>query len=135
MSNNNYLLVLERSEGNLTLNKDGDKYVLEGIFSEIGVKNKNNRIYDEKEILPHIEELQSKLQGNKLLGELDHPKTFDISLKNASHIIEDLQYDKSSKKVMGRIRLLNTDAGKQAMALVDAGVPLHISSRAAGVYL
>jgi methyl-accepting chemotaxis protein len=34
---------------------------------------------------------------------------------------------------MGRIRLLNTDAGKQAMALVDAGVPLHISSRAAGV--
>jgi hypothetical protein len=133
MSNNNYLLVLERSEGNLTLNKDGDKYVLEGIFSEIGVKNKNNRIYDEKEILPHIEELQSKLQGNKLLGELDHPKTFDISLKNASHIIEDLQYDKSSKKVMGRIRLLNTDAGKQAMALVDAGVPLHISSRAAGV--
>jgi hypothetical protein len=133
MSNNNYLLVLERSEGNLTLNKDGDKYVLEGIFSEIGVKNKNNRIYDEKEILPHIEELQAKLQGNKLLGELDHPKTFDISLKNASHIIEDIQYDKSTKKVMGRIRLLNTDAGKQAMALVDAGVPLHISSRAAGV--
>lgn len=133
MSNNKYLLVLERSEGNLQSSKDGDKYVLEGTFTEIGVRNKNNRIYDEKELMPHIQELQAKLQGNKLLGELDHPKSFDISLKNASHIIEDLSYDPQSKKVTGRIRLLNTDAGKQAMALVDAGVPLHISSRAAGV--
>ena len=133
MSNNKYLLVLERSEGNLTASKDGDKYVLEGTFSETGVRNKNNRIYDESELIPHIQELQAKLQGNKLLGELDHPKSFDISLKNASHIIEALSYDKGTKKVTGRIRLLNTDAGKQAMALVDAGVPLHISSRAAGV--
>ena len=133
MSNNKYLLVLERSEGNLSASKDGDKYVLEGTFTEIGVKNKNNRIYDEKELMPHIKELQEKLKGNKLLGELDHPKSFDISLKNASHVIEDIAYDPKSKKVTGRIRLLNTDAGKQAMALVDAGVPLHISSRAAGV--
>jgi hypothetical protein len=133
MSNNKYLLVLERSEGNLTASKDGDKYVLEGVFTEIGVKNKNNRIYDERELMPHINELKEKLKGNKLLGELDHPKSFDISLKNASHVIEDINYDPSTKKVMGRIRLLNTDAGKQAMALVDAGVPLHISSRAAGV--
>jgi hypothetical protein len=87
MSNNKYLLVLERSEGNLQSSKDGDKYVLEGTFTEIGVRNKNNRIYDEKELMPHIQELQAKLQGNKLLGELDHPKSFDISLKNASHII------------------------------------------------
>lgn len=128
-----YLLVLERSNNTLTVDKQGDKYVLEGIFSEIGVKNKNNRIYDEKEIIPHIEELQGKLKGNKLLGELDHPKNFDISLRNASHVIEDLNYDKNNKTVTGRIRLLNTDAGKQAMALVDAGIPLHISSRAAGV--
>jgi hypothetical protein len=133
MSNNKYLLVLERSEGNLAASKDGDKYVLEGVFTEIGVKNKNNRIYDERELMPHINELKEKLKGNKLLGELDHPKSFDISLKNASHVIEDINYDPSTKKVMGRIRLLNTDAGKQAMALVDAGVPLHISSRAAGV--
>jgi hypothetical protein len=133
MSNNKYLLVLERSEGNLTASKDGDKYVLEGVFTEIGVKNKNNRIYDERELMPHINELKEKLKGNKLLGELDHPKSFDISLKNASHVIEDISFDPATKKVMGRIRLLNTDAGKQAMALVDAGVPLHISSRAAGV--
>jgi hypothetical protein len=131
--NNKYLLVVERSESQLKLTNEDDKYVLEGIFTEIGVKNNNNRIYDEKEILPHINELKKMCEGNKLLGELDHPKSFDISLQNASHIIEDINYDPSKKQVVGRIRLLNTDAGKNARALVDAGVPLHISSRAAGV--
>ena len=133
MSDNQYLLVLERSQAVLSPSTTGDKYVLEGTFTEIGIKNKNNRIYDKAELMPHIQELQEKLKGNKLLGELDHPKSFDISLKNASHIVEDLRYDQSTNTVIGRIRLLNTDAGKQAMALVDAGVPLHISSRAAGV--
>ena len=131
---NNYLLVLERSEGNLSFTPDSSgKYCLEGVFTEFGVKNKNNRIYDKAEMMPHIKELQEKIKSKKLLGELDHPKSFDISLKNASHIIEDIYYDSATNRVMGKIRLLNTDAGKQAMALVDAGVPLHISSRAAGV--
>jgi hypothetical protein len=131
--NNQYLLVVERSESQLAIAKTDEKYVLEGVFTEIGVKNNNNRIYDEKEVLPHINELKKLCEGNKLLGELDHPKSFDISLKNASHVIEDLYYDKDKRQVVGRIRLLNTEAGKNAMALVDAGVPLHISSRAAGV--
>lgn len=131
---NKTLLIVERSENKLNLVSEGeDKYVLEGTFTEIGVKNNNNRIYDEKEILPHVNELKKQCENNKLLGELDHPKSFDISLKNASHVIESIDYDPSTKKVTGRIRLLNTDAGKNARALVDAGVPLHISSRAAGV--
>ena len=96
-------------------------------------KNKNNRIYTESEYVPQIEALQAKINGaSKLLGELDHPAQFDISLKNVSHIIEELTYDKDSKEVRGRIKLLDTDAGRQAKALVDAGVPLQISSRAAG---
>ena len=128
------LLVLERSTCVLEANGTGDdKYVLEGTFSEIGKKNKNNRIYDEKELIPHIDDLQEKIKNGKLLGELDHPKQFDISLKNVSHVIEEIAYDKANKKVTGKIRLLDTDAGKQAKALVDGGIPIHISSRAAGV--
>jgi len=95
-------------------------------------KNRNNRIYTESEYVPQIEALQAKIGASKLLGELDHPAQFDISLKNVSHIIEELTYDKESKEVRGRIKLLDTDAGRQAKALVDAGVPLQISSRAAG---
>ena len=127
------LLILERSAGNLELNKEtSGEYVLEGIFGEIDVKNKNNRIYTESEYVPQIKALQDKIKSSKLLGELDHPANFDISLKNVSHIIEELTYDEKTKQVRGRIRLLDTEAGKQAKALVDAGVPLQISSRAAG---
>jgi hypothetical protein len=130
---NKKLLILERSKSNLSMTKaDDGSVVLEGVFTEIGVKNKNNRIYEESEVLPHINELKEKVKTNKLLGELDHPKDFDVSLSNVSHVIEDLEYDKDKKQVLGRIRLLNTSKGKEAQALIEDGIPLHISSRAAG---
>ena len=67
-----------------------------------------------------------------MLGELDHPHGFEISLTNASHVIESLDYDPQRNVVVGKIRLLNTAKGKDAQALVRDGIPLHISSRAAG---
>ena len=133
MAKANDLLIVEMSSSQLSVaSTEGKEYVLEGIFGEIDTKNKNNRIYTEAEYVPQIEQLQDKIKSSKLLGELDHPQQFDISLKNVSHIIEELFYDKDSKHVKGKIRLLDTDAGRQAKALVDAGVPLQISSRAAG---
>jgi len=130
--NYNNLLILERSSSTLIADEKSGNYVLEGIFGEIDKKNKNNRIYTEGEYVPQIEALQEKIKSSKLLGELDHPAKFDVSLKNVSHIIEELYYDSDLKQVKGKIRLLDTDAGRQAKALVDAGVPLQISSRAAG---
>lgn len=133
MENINDLLIVEMSSKTLSVSEGESKdYVLEGIFGEIDVKNKNQRIYTEGEYVPQIEALQQKIKSGKLLGELDHPSQFDVSLKNVSHVIEELYYDQDNKQVKGRIRLLDTDAGRQAKALVDAGVPLQISSRAAG---
>jgi len=127
------LLILERSTANLATTKSEDgSVILEGVFTQFGVRNKNNRIYEEQEVMPHIKELQEKVKTKKLLGELDHPKDFDISLSNVSHVIEDLSYDAANKQVRGRIRLLNTSKGKEAKALIEDGIPLHISSRAAG---
>ena len=127
------LLILERQKSNLDITTaDDGSVVLEGVFTEFDVKNKNNRIYEEKEVMPHINELQEKVKTNKLLGELDHPKDFDVSLANVSHVVESLDYDKAKKQVIGKIRLLNTSKGKEAQALIKDGIPLHISSRAAG---
>lgn len=126
------LLIVEKSSSVLTQTGEEKDYVLEGVFGEIDVKNKNNRIYTEQEYVPQIESLQEKIKSSKLLGELDHPQQFDISLKNVSHVIEEVRYDSDTKRVMGKIKLLDTDAGRQAKALVDSGIPLHISSRAAG---
>ena len=107
--------------------------VLEGIFAQFGVVNNNERIYEENEYLPHLDYLNDKIKSRRLMGELDHPDKFDVSLQKVSHIIENLEYDKSSRCLKGKVRLLNTDAGITARRLVEAGVPLSISSRAAGV--
>lgn len=112
-----------------------EQYILEGIFADLnGEENRNGRIYTAEEYLPHLEYLRNDIKkGEPLLGELDHPADrFEISLQNVSHQIIDLWFDQSKNQVMGKIKLLDTPSGKIAKALVEDGVPLHISSRAAG---
>jgi hypothetical protein len=133
MSNKKLLMILERSGENLAVNKTNDEYVLEGVFAQFGVENNNHRIYEEKEYLPHLDYLKKKIQENRLLGELDHPDKFDISLSKVSHLIEDVKYDSKKRQIIGRIKLLDTPSGQIAKNLVDTGVPISISSRAAGV--
>jgi hypothetical protein len=131
-SNDKLVLILENSGSNLSKGENGD-YVLEGIFAQFGVENNNNRIYEEKEYLPHLDYLKKKITENRLLGELDHPDKFDISLSKVSHLIEDVRYDSKKRQIIGKIRLLDTPSGQIAKNLVDTGVPISISSRAAGV--
>ena len=131
--NENMVFILERQNSVLEAKKsDTDDYVLEGIAAVFGKENNNNRIYEESEYLPHLDYLKDKIAQNRLVGELDHPEKFDVSLKNISHMITDLNYDKGKRDLKIKVKLLDTPAGRIAKNLVDAGVPLSISSRAAG---
>jgi len=132
MAKHNVLMILERSGSNLEVNKKDNEYVLEGVFAQFGVENNNNRIYEEKEYLPHLDYLKKKIGENRLLGELDHPDKFDISLSKVSHLVEEIKYDPKKRQIIGRIKLLDTPSGQIAKNLVDTGVPISISSRAAG---
>lgn len=110
------------------------RYLLEGIFAELDVKNRNQRIYTKEEYLKHLDYLREDIRtGQSLLGELDHPEDrFEVKLKEASHRILDIWYDRQSNCVLGKIELLNTPNGLLAQSLLEQGIPLHISSRAAG---
>jgi hypothetical protein len=131
--NEDYVFILERQNTILEAKKSElDDYVLEGIAAVFGQENNNNRIYEENEYLPHLDYLKDKISQNRLVGELDHPEKFDVSLKNISHLITDLDYDKSGRVLKIKVKLLDTPAGKIAKNLVDGGIPLSISSRAAG---
>ena len=127
------LLIVERCENNLQHVEEGnDSIVLKGVFTTFNVKNRNGRVYESSDFLPHVEALKSVIESGSLLGELDHPHTFETTLANASHVVEALEYDPQQNAIIGKIRLLNTSKGKDAQALVRDGIPLHISSRAAG---
>ena len=133
----NSLMICSRAKNALKLNESentGKKYILEGVFAELDVLNRNQRIYKKEEYLKHLQYLRNDIKkGEPLLGELDHPEDrFEVKLKEASHQVLDLWYDSAKNVVMGKIMLLNTPNGKLAQSIVDQGIPLHISSRAAG---
>ena len=135
------LLIVERSNAPLNYaveqslnenNEHSDSIVLTGLFTSFNTKNRNGRIYESADFLPHVEALREQINSKRLLGELDHPHGFEISLGNVSHVVESLEFDPQQNAIVGKIRLLNTSAGREAQALVRDGIPLNISSRAAG---
>jgi hypothetical protein len=127
------VLILERSSTNLKKVSEDGRTMLEGVFAEFGVENRNGRVYEENEYLPHMEYLQKDIKTGNLLGELDHPERFEVALGNVSHKISELWYDQGKRQVLGRVEILDgTPKGQIAKSLLDAGVPLSISSRAAG---
>ena len=134
--NENMVFILEKQnqilEASKEMSSEGKEYILKGIAAQFGKENNNNRIYEEGEYLPHLDYLKDKIKQKRLVGELDHPEKFDISLNNVSHVVEDLTYNKDGRILEIKVRLLDTPAGQIAKRLVDAGVPLSISSRAAG---
>ena len=110
------------------------EYVLGGIFTEFGVKNRNERIYTADKFLPCLTELNERINTMGVVyGEFDHPDVFDTSLSRASHIIKKVGYLKESNRIEGEIKLLNTYWGKEAKSLVDDSCPVFVSSRAAGI--
>jgi len=135
-NNDNYVLIVENIGEKLTVKSKGDNNtILEGVCAVFGQKNNNQRIYEKDEYLPHLDYLKEKIEARQLVGDLDHPPSFEVTLKSASHIIEGLEHD-GGDKVNIKLRILeNTPNGKIAKALVDGGVNISISSRAAGQVL
>jgi hypothetical protein len=129
----NSVLIVENVGEALTVQNNGTGgAVLEGVCAVFGRMNNNRRVYEKDEYLPHLSYLNDKISKRQLVGDLDHPPSFDVSLKSASHIIENLKFD-GGDKVFIKLRILeNTPNGKIAKALLDGGVQLSISSRAAG---
>lgn len=130
--NESSVLIIEHVNEGLTINHETSDFFLSGIAAKFGVKNNNQRVYEAKEYLPHLEYLNEKINRKQLFGEMDHPQNFDVTLKNVSHIIESLTFDPTDNTVKIKVRLLDTPCGRIAKTLVEAGCTVSISSRAAG---
>lgn len=126
-------LIIENVGQALTAETDGaNGTVLTGVCAVFGQRNNNRRVYEKEEYLPHLSYLNKQISQNSLTGDLDHPAQFDVTLKSASHLITELRHD-GQDRVFIKLRLLeNMPNGRLAKALMDGGVRLSISSRAAG---
>ena len=106
-------------------------FEVEGVMQRAKAENQNGRVYA-KEILMreakrYVDEFVKR--GNAF-GELDHPESPVVSLKNASHIVKELWWDGDDLK--GRVELLNTPAGNIVKEIIKAGHTIGISSRGTG---
>ena len=70
------------------------------------------------------------IKQKRALGELDHPDSSVVELKNSSHIIRESHME--GNIVYGTVEILNTPSGKILQSLVESGVTLGISSRGVG---
>ena len=66
----------------------------------------------------------------RALGELDHPDSSVINLKNVSHNIKEVHWE--GNDVVGTVEILPTPSGNILKELLRAGILLGISSRGMG---
>jgi len=106
-------------------------FEVEGIMQRAGAKNQNGRVYDKRILQREVDRYVSEFVKNgNAYGELDHPESAIVSLKNASHIIKELWW--KGDELMGRVELLNTPSGNIVKEIIKAGHTIGISSRGTG---
>ena len=116
----------------ITEEKSGKKkYVIEGVFAQADMKNRNGRIYP-KGIMEAAVGKYNDIQVSKgrAVGELNHPEGPTVNLDKVSHKIESLQFE--GNDVMGKATVLDTPMGMIVQGLLDGGVQLGVSTRGMG---
>jgi hypothetical protein len=104
--------------------------LVEGILATAEIKNGNGRYYSRELWEREINKYLPLVRDNRAMGELDHPESSVINLKNVSHNISDMWWD--GDNVMGKIEILPTPSGNILRALIESNITVGVSSRGMG---
>ncbi len=107
------------------------RFLVSGKVQAADKPNANHRIYN-FDILKQQVQLYSDgpIAEKRALGELDHPETSVINLKNVCHNITRLWWE--GKDLYGEFEILDTPSGNILKELFLAGINVGVSSRAMG---
>ena len=118
------------SQLNENVNKENGNLIVEGILATAEVKNGNGRYYAKDLWNREMDKYKDLVDQRRSMGELDHPESTVINLKNVSHLINDFWWD--GDNVMGKIEILPTPSGNILKELIKNGVSVGVSSRGMG---
>jgi len=114
-----------------SMEKNGGKILMKGILQKADTLNQNGRIYPLAVLEREVRNYQKFIIENRALGELDHPDSSVVNLKNASHVVREAYIENGT--VFGTVEILDkTPSGAILKGLVESGVKLGISSRGVG---
>jgi len=107
------------------------KMVVSGILQRANAKNQNGRIYPLDVLKREVEKYnQTFVKEKRAVGELDHPDSEVVNLKNVSHNITKTWWDNND--LMGEVEILTTPSGNILKELLKCGITVGISSRGSG---
>ena len=113
------------------LHEDANGVVLvKGVLQRADAQNQNGRVYPLEILQREVKKYQQLIKERRALGELDHPDSSVINLKNVSHNIKECGWD--GNDVVGVVEILPTPSGNILKELLKAGIRLGISSRGMG---
>ena len=115
----------------LTEGKGDRNLVVQGVIQRADAKNQNGRVYPKNILEREVEKyIDGPVSENRALGELDHPESMVINLKNVSHNIKQLWWD--GDDLMGKVEVLPTPSGNILKELFLNKITVGISSRGMG---
>eukprot|EP01050_Picozoa_sp_SAG11_P000095 SAG11_NODE_2_length_63684_cov_167.801195_27_plen_206_part_00 len=105
--------------------------IVNGIVQRAEEFNHNGRRYPFEILKREVDKyIEGPIKENRALGELDHPESSVINLKNASHNIKELYFE--GNDLMGKIEVLPTPSGNILKELFNNKITVGISSRGMG---
>jgi ABC-type phosphate transport system ATPase subunit len=111
--------------------EEGKNLYMKGICIQGGVRNANERVYPVNEIERAVKTLNEEImQGNSVLGEVDHPEDLKVNLDRVSHMITEMWMD--GPNGFGKLKILPTPMGQLVKTMLESGVKLGVSSRGSG---
>ena len=111
------------------ISSDGNLLV-EGVLATAEVKNGNGRYYAKELWEREMDKYKELIEQRRSMGELDHPESSVVNLKNVSHLITEFWWD--GDNVMGKIEILPTPSGNILKEIIKSGVTVGVSSRGMG---
>lgn len=114
-----------------SIDDNNGRLIVSGVLQSANKKNQNGRIYPR----PILERECNRYASNEIaqrraLGELDHPESSVVNLKNTSHNILEVWWE--GDDLYGKVEVLDTPSGQILKKLFEAGITLGISSRGMG---
>ena len=106
-------------------------FLVSGKVQAADKPNANKRIYDYDTLHTQVQlYTEGPVAEKRALGELDHPETSVINLKNVCHNITRMWWE--GKDLYGEFEILDTPSGNILKELFLAGITVGVSSRAMG---